>query len=93
MRGDLHLETYLVINPSPLTYCCPACGWSKNRQPPASATASPVLKQGFSMTDRSRLSNTDWCRIQSLPSAVKGIRLTTTLGFEAALWMLLSGGQ
>ncbi|MFB8831245.1 IS5 family transposase [Azotobacter sp. CWF10] len=49
------------------------------------------------MTDRSRLSDTDWSRIQSLLSATKGIRLTRTLGcrrfVEAVLWILRSGAQ
>ncbi|MFB8830386.1 transposase [Azotobacter sp. CWF10] len=49
------------------------------------------------MSDRSRLSDTDWFRIQSLLGTTKGIRLTSTLGcrrfVEAVPWILCSGAQ
>jgi len=49
------------------------------------------------MTDRSRLSDTDWSHIQGLLSTTKGIRLTSTLGcrrfVDAVLWILRSGAQ
>ncbi|TBW06484.1 transposase [Azotobacter chroococcum subsp. isscasi] len=50
------------------------------------------------MTDRRRLSDTDWSRIQILLSTTKGIRLTSTpldcrRFVEAVLWILRSGAQ
>ncbi|MFD1690833.1 IS5 family transposase [Azotobacter chroococcum] len=49
------------------------------------------------MTDRSRLSDREWSRIQSLLSATKGIRLTRIPScrrfVDAVLWILRSGAQ
>lgn len=49
------------------------------------------------MTDRSRLTDAEWSRIQGLPSTMKGIRLTHTFSccrfIEAVLWILRSGAQ